>query len=531
MRIVSVILLTVFSLTVQAQDFTLNEFDMLGQDSIFKCKVLDRYDDFVRYVNNITDQDLDSEIQRHSYIALYRLLASDELGQRGKSSFAIMDHSLEDVNTLYQRSKYLELLENLTKFNYAYEKEFVTHGCIDIGGFQPKTIISTSAGTTEYYSPNLNFDFEFLEQSIKSDTINSSLRGTNRISFLKYVYLKTLKGKLNKLIVQEDYDEYKEEYLSVVTQSKSGDAEAIERKAQLEKKFVKYQLKFNSIKEQPVSKISRAIEDLQLSANDCNCEQKVPNDSDGDGFPDIVDCCEDNPNVYPGARIDCNNNCPDDNCDDVVDLCCIDADGDGFYAADGCDCNINVHSLDIFSKCDCNDNDSTVFPGADINCGNKWSDDNCDGIVDTMQMQRGLEISLDLLDHIYPPLGLSKFGQDGKFYIYSTLIAAGLTSTILHRNKSQHYYQMHRNAVTLRSQNDLYGTANTLHHRYLISAYSTLSVFAFSLVDLKLQYRKYNNIRNDLNQKRRDCNTVTIIELDPLGIQYGYMGPKLCITF
>jgi len=547
MKIITVIIFSILSFPVLAQEFTLQEFKPDGQDSLFKCKIIDRYDDFVRYVNNITDQDVDTDIKRHSYIAIFRLLASDGALQKNNKNFSILDKSLENKVIAYQRTTYLELLEKLSKFNYAYEKEFVTHGCTNFS-IPTNNIVSTEDQKIKYGSPSLNYTFDFLEKSIRSDTIRSKLRSKDkdegRINFNQYTYLKTLRGNLTKIINQEEYEPYKEEYLSILSQLKplkdrdvrdtirsQKKEELLIIKAELENEFTTLSLKFNSVIESEVKKVNDVINDLTESAKECNCTQRQPADRDNDGFPDIVDCSPEDPLVYPGAKINCANDCPDDNCDGVEDLCCVDQDGDGFYNSDGCGCNDDLFSLDKFAKCDCNDADPLVYPGADIDCTNKWSDDNCDGISDTLQIQRGKEIYLNISDYAYAPYGMTKFAKDRKFYAYTGLIAAGLTSTFYHRNRSQHYYTMHKNAFTLRTQNDLYNKANDLHHRYIISAYSTLTVFAVSMLDLKIQYSRYNKIRNDLDQKRRNCNEGFTLELDPLGFQYGYVGPKLLINF
>ena len=57
------------SFSILAQDVSILDFELEGQDSIFRCKLIDRYKDFVRYINNVTDQNVDSEIRRHSHIA------------------------------------------------------------------------------------------------------------------------------------------------------------------------------------------------------------------------------------------------------------------------------------------------------------------------------------------------------------------------------------------------------------------------------------------------------------------------------
>lgn len=52
---------------------------------------------------------------------------------------------------------------------------------------------------------------------------------------------------------------------------------------------------------------------------------------------------------------------------------CVDADGDGYYAQAGCGTAV-----------DCDDNDSSIHPGADEICSD-GIDNDCDGIVDELR--------------------------------------------------------------------------------------------------------------------------------------------------
>ena len=94
-----------------------------------------------------------------------------------------------------------------------------------------------------------------------------------------------------------------------------------------------------------------------------------PEDRDGDGYPQGVDCNDNDPLTYPGAYEDCCDGI-DRNCDGVADICTncfpwIDEDGDGFPTTG-------------WGPVDCNDSDPTIHPEAVEICGD-GIDQNCDG--------------------------------------------------------------------------------------------------------------------------------------------------------
>ncbi|MCP4600358.1 MAG: SUMF1/EgtB/PvdO family nonheme iron enzyme [Proteobacteria bacterium] len=125
-----------------------------------------------------------------------------------------------------------------------------------------------------------------------------------------------------------------------------------------------------------------ALEDCDGKDNDCDGQIdeggvcQICTDADGDGFyaesgcGTSVDCNDNDGAIKPGATETCDGK--DNDCDGQTDegqVCCTDADGDGYYAQNGC-----------FSYLDCDDNNPGINPGATEVCDGK--DNDCDGQID-----------------------------------------------------------------------------------------------------------------------------------------------------
>jgi len=107
-------------------------------------------------------------------------------------------------------------------------------------------------------------------------------------------------------------------------------------------------------------------------------------DADGDGWPDEDDCDPDDPSVSPAVTEVCDgvdNDCDGSIDEDTLSTFYADADGDGFGDPDA----ESVQACEapegyVPTATDCDDNNATVYPGAEEVCDTL--DNDCDGEVD-----------------------------------------------------------------------------------------------------------------------------------------------------
>jgi hypothetical protein len=105
-------------------------------------------------------------------------------------------------------------------------------------------------------------------------------------------------------------------------------------------------------------------------------------DSDQDSYTSTTDCNDNDSTVYPGAPEVCWDGV-DNDCDDQIDEGCT------LYVAE-----VDVDGDGSTDDEDCNDNDSTVYPGAPEVCGD-GKDNDCDGSAEEGCSLDGLDKDKD----------------------------------------------------------------------------------------------------------------------------------------
>lgn len=122
------------------------------------------------------------------------------------------------------------------------------------------------------------------------------------------------------------------------------------------------------------------------TAIDYNCDGATSYaDTDADGVPACSDCNDKDASTYPGASELCDG--ADNNCNNTLDEGVTstyhpDKDSDGFGDASQSVQACAAPSGYVSDASDCNDNNSSAYPGATEICNS--IDDNCDGTVDEL---------------------------------------------------------------------------------------------------------------------------------------------------
>ena len=142
--------------------------------------------------------------------------------------------------------------------------------------------------------------------------------------------------------------------------------------------------------------INPSAAEIPVNGIDENCDGSDGTaDLDGDGFDNLSDCNDQDPNIYPGAPEICDG--LDNNCDGNIDEGLtftnyyIDADGDGYGAGIAISFCANPGVGYSINSIDCNDSNPATYPNALELCDG--IDNNCNGTSD-----EGLTFTLYYID-------------------------------------------------------------------------------------------------------------------------------------
>lgn len=285
---------------------------------------------------------------------------------------------------------------------------------------------------TVFNCPN----FDFISQITNDEDVNQELEGMN----ITDLNIKTTKYKGWMLFAEEEYQSY-----NIKESWANPDGTGITKDAKVKKLHYEIYPLDSFTVVLKIKRIERVIKVENRIQKDSSsiaytkskkvkpeefvpcCDQPKPKDNDNDQYSALVDCNDNNVSIYPGA---------DEILGDGIDQDCDgkdqlgeDKDKDGFYAS-AC----NSPDPEIRKLCDCWEGsqdvhyrDSLVPESEWFFPDNGWNDDNCDCVKD-----KSVEIpwvKLTTKDYIFPGLGHLKKGQNNPFLRKSIAYTYGASFT------------------------------------------------------------------------------------------------------